>query len=331
MLDAQPAASALLSIMNDSVDYGQYQVREGGAQRGPLYRWARAAWHAQQRFAYDFLLYPYGQLRHRSLQATARRSQSHTYTSFYRVPAQLAAVAGPVLDFLLAGSPPVAPRPAAPLVINLFAGSNGAEAYTLASVLRQARPGLAFRILSSDLHAEMVAKGRSGRYTRNEVLHSESITPEFIAATFDADGQDFIVKPEVRAHVSFTQADLLDAGIDAHYGPADIVVVQNVLFHLDPRQARFAFGNVVRFLKPRAALLVDGVDLDLKVELTRAAGLAPLAWRYREIYDYGRRHVALAWWRHYYGAEPRSFLKSDPLRRYGSIFLRAPAPTTAPA
>ena len=312
--------------MNDTVDYGQYQAREGGPRRGPVYRAARAAWHAQQRFVYDVLLYPYGQMRHRALQASARRSQSHTYTSFHRVPAQLAAVTGPVLDFLLAGrSPPP------PLVINLFAGSNGAEAYTLASALRLARPGLDFRILSSDLHAEMVAKGRSGRYTRDEVLHSESITPEFIAATFDADGQDFIVKPQVRAHVAFTQADLLDAGIDKQYGPADIVVVQNVLFHLDPQQARFAFGNVVRFLKPRGALLVDGVDLDLKVELTKAAGLEPLAYRYREIYDYGRRHVALAWWRHYYGAEPRSFLKSDPVRRYGSIFLRGPAAASDPA
>ncbi|MCC7463306.1 MAG: hypothetical protein IT480_12690 [Gammaproteobacteria bacterium] len=303
--------------MNDSVDYGQYRARHAGRQRGLLYRVPRAVWHAQQRFVYDFLLYPYGQLRHRSLQATARRSQSHTYTSFYRVPAQLEAFTGPVIDFLLAGRVATAP-----LVINLFAGSNGAEAYTLAAALRLMRPGLAFHIHSSDLHAEMVAKGQGGRYTPDEVLHSESITPEFIAATFEVDGRDFVVRPEVRAHVSFVQADLLDRAIDRQYGPADVVVVQNVLFHLDPQQARFAFGNVARFLKPRAALLVDGVDLDLKVELTRAAGLRPLAYRYQEIYDHGRRHVSLAWWRHYYGAEPRSCLRRDRVRRYGSIFLR---------
>ena len=278
--------------MNESVDYGQYRARRDRGERGLLYRAARAVWRAQLRFVYDVLLYAYGKLRHRSLQATARRSQGHTYTSFRRVPAQLDAFAGPVLDFLLAGR-----STAAPLVINLFAGSNGAEAYTLASVLLQVRPGLAFHIHSSDLHAEMVAKGRGGRYTRDEVLHSESITSKFSAATFDAEGQDFVVKPQVRAHVSFAQADLLDPGLDSHYGAADVVVVRNVMFHLDPQKERFAFGNVGRFLGPRAALLVDGVDLDLKVELTRAAGLVPLAYRYQEIYDYGRRHVALAWWR----------------------------------
>ncbi len=303
--------------MNSTVDYGHYRARGGAPVRGPLYRAARAAWRAPQRLLYDVLFYPYGQWRHRALQASARRSQSHTYTSFHRVPAQLEAFTGPVIDFLLAE------RAAdAPLAINLFAGSNGAEAYTFASMLRQARPGLAFHIHASDLHGAMVAKAIGARYTRDEVLHSESITPEFISATFEADGTDFVVRPEVRAHISFMQADLLDAGIDRHYGPADVIVVQNVLFHLDPQQARFAFGNVVRFLKPRAVLLVDGVDLDLKVELTRAAGLVPLAYRYQEIYDYARRHVALAWWRHYFGAEPRSLLRRDPVRRYASIFLQ---------
>jgi chemotaxis methyl-accepting protein methylase len=221
------------------------------------------------------------------------------------------------MDFLLRGR-----APGASLTINLFAGSNGAEAYTLASMLRRVRPGLEFHIHASDLHREMVAKATAGRYTRDEVLHNEEITPEFIAATFDADGGEFRVKPEIRACVSFVQADLLDPALDRQYGPADVVVVQNVLFHLDPEQARLAFRNVARFLKERAALLMDGVDLDLKVELTRAAGLAPLDYRYREIYDAGRRHVPWAWWRHYYGAEPRSPLQRDRVRRYGTIFLR---------
>jgi len=303
--------------MNDSVDYEPYRARRTGGERGLCYRAARSIWRAQQRFVYDVLLYPYGMLRHRALQAGARRSQSHTYTSFQRVPAQLDAFSGPVIDFLLAGR-----TATEPLLIDLFAGSNGAEAYTFASVLRRARPGLAFHIHASDLHAGMVAKARAGRYTRDEVLHSETVTPEFLAATFDADGRDFVVKPQIRAHVSCVQADLLDSGLDRQYRPADVVVLQNVLFHLDPPQARRAFENAARFLKPRAALLVDGVDLDLKMELTRAAGLVPLAHRYKEIYDGGRSHVALAWWRHYYGAEPRSFLARDPLRRYGTIFLR---------
>ena len=300
-----------------TVDYGQYKARAVEREHGLLYRAARAAYRMQTRVLFDVLLYPYGKSRHRALQGSARRSQSHTYTSFYRSSAQLEAFTGPVMAFLLTGR-----AAGAPVTINLFAGSNGAEAYTLASALRQAHPGLEFHIYASDLHDEMVAKATGGRYTHDEVLHSPEITPEFLVATFDIDGGDFVVKPQVRSHVSFARADLLDPDIDRQYGPADVVVVQNVLFHLEPEQARFAFRNAARFLKARSALLVDGVDLDLKEELTREAGLAPLEYRYREIYDAGRRHVSLAWWRHYYGAEPRSILQSDPVRRYGTIFLR---------
>jgi chemotaxis methyl-accepting protein methylase len=100
----------------------------------------------------------------------------------------------------------------------------------------------------------MVAKAAGGRYTRDEVLHSEGITPEFIAATFDVGGGDFVVKAQIRARVPFGQANPLDPDLDRQYGPADVVVAQNVLFHLNPEQARFAFSNITRFLKEGSAL-----------------------------------------------------------------------------
>jgi len=303
--------------MTDSVDYGHYEARTLERQRGTVYRGIRTVYRLGLSLVYDVLLFPYGKLRHRALQSTARRSQSHTYTSFYRVPAQLDAFTGPVIDFLVRGR-----ASGAPLTINLFAGSNGAEAYTFASELLRRRPGLEFHIRASDLHQEMVVKAGAARYTRDEVLHGEQIVPQFLEATFDRQNDEFVVKPQVRAHVSFTQADLLDPALERSYAPADVVLVQNVLFHLDPEQARRALVNVLRFLKRPGALLVDGVDPELKIELTRAAGLEPLEYRYREIYDAGRRHVARAWWRHYFGSEPRSIFARDPVRRYGTIFLR---------
>jgi hypothetical protein len=265
-----------------------------------------------QRFVFDVLLYPCGGCATGRCRAQ-RALAIHTYSSF--TGCRRSSMRSPPRSwtFLLRG------RAGAAAHDQPVRGSNGAGNPRAGLRLRRA-PRLDFHIHASDCGDG--AKAASARYTRDEVLHSEEITPQFVAATFDADGGDFVVKPEVRARVSFMQANLLDPGIDRQYGPADVVVVQNVLFHLDPAQARFAFGNVVRFLKERSALLVDGVDLDLKVELTRAAGLAPLDYRYREIYDAGRRHVSLAWWRHYYGAEPRSILQRDPVRRFGSIFLR---------
>jgi chemotaxis methyl-accepting protein methylase len=268
-------------------------------------------------------------LRLRALRRTAVRSQGHTYTCFLRSPVQMQAVTGPVLEYLIGpGSQAEAgaggSRSPIPLEILVFACSNGAEAYTLASSLRSARPDLAFHIHASDLHPEMVEKARAAAYSVDEVHHSEDITPEFIEATFDlADGR-YVVKPEIRERVSFSQASLLSPQLSQQFAPADIVVAQNVLFHLDPPVATSAFENLYGLLKPRSVLLVEGMDLDMRLRLTRARQLHPLAYRHREIYERSRAHVSLEWWRHYYGAEPYSAMAVDRVRRYGSIFLKGP-------
>jgi O-methyltransferase involved in polyketide biosynthesis len=98
-----------------------------------------------------------------------------------------------------------------------------------------------------------------------------------------------------------------------------------VLFHLDPASARKAFANVTQFLKPKSALFVDGADLDLKVELTRAAGLDPLESSHREIYQQTRKHIGAQWWKYYYGAEPYSVFRRDRVRRYSTVYLKGSA------
>jgi hypothetical protein len=49
---------------------------------------------------YDIGLYPYGVYRHDILLGNSERLSTHTWTCFYRAPAQLRALSGPVLDYL---------------------------------------------------------------------------------------------------------------------------------------------------------------------------------------------------------------------------------------
>lgn len=304
--------------MQSSVNYSGYKAREQVTSRSSL----RSAIRKLLRFIkvdlfYNVLLYPYGAWKHRSLLGSANRSQSHTYTAFYRSPSQLEAFTGPVVSRVME-----ARRESGPLRIVVLAGSTGAEAYTLAATLLKARPGLDFQIEASDLHEEMVAKASAGIYTRDEVMHSEYISDEFVSEVFDQHGADFVVRPSVRAKVRFSQANLLDPSLVDRFSSADIVLAQNVLFHLEPPAARQAFENIVGLLKPHAVLFVEGMDLDLKVAMTQQHGLAPLEYRHREIYEQSRAHISLAWWNYYYGAEPYSWLRSDRVRRYSSIFYR---------
>jgi chemotaxis protein methyltransferase CheR len=300
--------------MPGSVAFSEYSASDLNRGKGSLL--GNAYWFLKSKVFYGPITYPYGVVKHAWLLATCDRTQSHTYTCFYRTPSQLEALAGPVLEYL--GGPPKD----RPLEIVVLACSNGAEAYTMASYLTQHLPNLDFRITAADLHQEMVEYGRAGSYLSEEALQSEFIDGEFVTRTFDKVGERYVVKPEIRAKVAFKQGNLLDEGLAAQFSSADVVTAQNVLFHLKPRDAKKAFENLIKILKPRSALLIDGMDQPLRVALTRAHGLEPLSYKARAIYNESRIHTPVDWWRYYWGSEPYSPLRRDRKRRYGTIFLK---------
>lgn len=289
--------------------------------RSPLWRAAgRVREFIKNTVIYDHLLYPYGFWKHKSLLRTAARTQAHTYTCFYRAPLQLALVAGRVADEL--SNDGVGGRH--PLRILVFACSNGAEAYTLAAALMARRPDLDFHIEASDHDPDLVARASSGIYEHHDVWGSEFIDPGFVERIFVPVEGRYMVRPEIRRCVSFSHADLLDQRLAEKFSAADIICAQNVMFHFSPVQARTAFTNIVGLLKARSMLLIEGMDLDLKVALTREFGLAPFPHDVRGVYQQSRAHIASNWWNYYYGAEPYSWLRRDRGRRYGSIFTRRP-------
>ncbi len=173
--------------------------------------------------------------RHRACIASAEHSDSHTYTSFYRSPPQLAALTGPVIDHVTAAGP-------TEVSILVLAGSNGAEAYRRLELIAR-RPDLSFSITASDLHEETVAKAVAATYTLDEITQDQDVPAEFIERTFDRAGDAYTVKEHIRSHVTFTQADLLDPALHEQFDQADIVIAQNVLFHMPTELARRAFAN----------------------------------------------------------------------------------------
>lgn len=299
--------------MTKGVNFPSYYAKVPVQKTGP-----KAALRRVKRALYSAVLFPYGVRKHKHLLATCDRTSHHTYTCFLRAPAQLTAVTGPVLEFL--GSPEKTGRE---LEILMFACSNGAEAYTLASWLMLNVPTLRFHITASDLHQEMVERCIAADYSADEALQSEYITPEFVDATFERRGERYVVRQHIRDKLTFVQANLLETKqLREKFSPADIVTAQNVLFHLSPDNARVAFANVVSFLKPTGVLLVEGMDTDLRVELTQQHSLYPLMSDLKAIYSETRVHTPQDWWNYYWGTEPYFPLRSDKERRYGTIFLR---------
>jgi chemotaxis protein methyltransferase CheR len=238
----------------------------------------------------------------------------YTFTQFLRSPSQYEALLGPVLDALLGGGRTGALR------IVVVGCSNGAEPYTISSVLLRHCPELAVTIDGYDIDTEVLQQARSARYTERDVK-AGNVTPQFIADTFNREGDGFVVRPEVAQRVSFHREDVLDPGMAERIGVADMVYAQNILMNLSRSQARRAFGNIVRVLGPRSAMFLDGMDLDLRSRYTRAAGLIPVQFRLREIHEEALRIRGDRYPHHYSGLPPFED-GPDASRRFATVFLR---------
>jgi hypothetical protein len=260
--------------------------------------------------------YPVRALQHGLVLRLEPRRAAFTFTRFLRLPHQYDALAGPVLDHL---RPDTLGRP---LDIVAIGCSIGAQPYSAASTLLARRPDLRFTIRGFDIDPAVVARAEAGRFTEREVRAQPAATDAFIAATFDRDGDAYVVKPAIRAHLRFAVADALDPALPERVGPVDVLCCQNVLVNLPRRMAQRAFRNVVRLLRGRAVMLVDGMDLDLRARLTREAGLAPLDWQIREIHEEARALHGQAWPWHYWGIEPFSTRHRDWRWRYATVFLK---------
>ena len=288
--------------------------------------WASLKLHVQDAWV-GMLSHTLGPWLHSSLRRRSQRCHTHSYTCFHRAPTQLAALTGPVLAHVGLDRVPGGTQ-VRPLRVLLYACSNGAEAYTWSAWLALQRPDLEVVIEASDLSPELISQARQGRYTWSELTQGSKVPTWLVAQAFDREGEDYVVNERTRRRVSFSCADIVGDDLRARYGQADVVVAQNVLFHLPPPLARRAFDNVVRTLAPRAALFIEGMDQDLRVSLTQAHALQPLVWRSREIYEEGRRHMPVRWWRFHYGAEPWLPFRRAPWRRYGTVFLKGTAPVS---
>lgn len=253
--------------------------------------------------------------RHRIAQAIEPRANS-TFTGFLRLPSQFEALSGPVLEFV-AGR-----KPTLPLRVIVMGCSNGAEAYTIASILVARVPPVEFRVDAFDIDGNIIEKARSARYHADEVLNNKVLTPDFIPSTFEIDRGTYRVKEEIAARVTFHVADVLSPDLEKGVGRCDIVFAQNFLFHLNRADAGRAFENLCSLLNSRAALFVDGMDLGLRQKRTRIRRLAPLDFRIEEIHNEARRARAAGWPDRYWGLEPFMTFTRNWRRRYATIFLK---------
>jgi chemotaxis methyl-accepting protein methylase len=203
--------------------------------------------------------------------------------------------------------------------------SSGAEAYTISAALHRYRPGTSFSIHGVDIDPYMITRAEAARYHIDELRIYPRCYDEAVRSLFmqeRADESVYDIKPEVRRNVTFSVGNALDPELSAKCGKADIVFAQNLLYHMKPADSKLAFFNLCSLLNPRAALFIDGMDLDMKQRLTRQVGLTPLMDEIEAIHADAYEERGTSWPSIYWGLEPLSRSRKDWSYRYSTIFTR---------
>ena len=253
-------------------------------------------------------------LRHRISLMVGERTNSH-FTGFLRLPTQFEALVGPVMAHVAAS------RGASPVSICILGCSNGAEAYTVSSLIRRHHPQVQFRVHGYDIDAACVEQARRARYGHDEIFNNRIITEDFVDWTFQREGDAYRVKDHIAERADFATADVLSPDLPTRIGSHDIIFAQNFLFHLKPAQSRLALENIARLVRPGSVMFLDGVDLNLRRAFVRRNDFTPLDYEIERIHDEARRARAVGWPYQYWGLEPFLTAKRDWKNRYATIFI----------
>lgn len=229
--------------------------------------------------------------------------------------------------------------PGSSVDIAVFACSKGAEVYSIASVLRTARPDLTISIQAIDLSREIVefaARGvyslqdgdRAGNAPDVDNTYRDQLADfspfKFMSeseknAMFDRDGDVAKVKPWIKEGIVWRCADAGDPEIVSIIGPQDIVIANRFLCHMEPFAAGRMLRNVSRVVKPGGYLFVSGVDLDVRTRVAMDMKWKPIKELMQDIHD-GDPSIRDGWPFDYWAKEPLDAGREDAAVRYASAF-----------
>ena len=231
------------------------------------------------------------------------------------------------------------------LNIAILACSKGAETYSIAWAIRNARPDMQLRITAVDISQEILDFARRGIYSlsgpdtdtsgyasarelsdisrntsidQNESMF-ERMTDDEMHQMFEVRGQEARVLGWLREGITWLRADATELSPGGGMSPQDIVVANRFLCHMAPADARRCLRNVARLVKPGGYLFCSGVDLDVRTEVARDLGWRPLLELIREIHD-GDPSIQKGWPGEYWGLEPFDDRQPDWNIRYACAF-----------
>jgi len=207
--------------------------------------------------------------------------------------------------------------------------SIGVEAYSVAWIIRSARPDLKLMLHALDISKWAVEFGKCGRYSLVASQSTDSdifqrMTEREIMELFDRDGDVVAVKSWIKQGINWQVGDVAESETLDALGPQDIVIANNFLCHMYPSMAEKCLRNIARLVRPHGYLFVSGIDLDIRTKVADDLGWRPMQELLEEIHE-GDPCMKAVWPWHYAGLEPLNKKRGDWKRRYAAAFQIVPS------
>jgi len=175
-------------------------------------------------------------------------------TSFFRDKGPFDALRTSVLPGLIT-------RRATQRVLRIWSAacSTGQEPYSLAMLLRDQFPVLKewrLEIVATDISPTVLDRAREGVFSAFEVQRGMPI--QLLVKHFEQVGQDWHIRPELRAMIDFRPANLL--GDITALGFFDVILCRNVLIYFDLPTKTGVLDRMSKMLAPDGALLLGSAE-----------------------------------------------------------------------
>lgn len=151
--------------------------------------------------------------------------------------------------------------------------SNGSEPYSVAMLLDELDPVGRHQVIATDLDEEILKVARAGIYHEKDV---KNVSPARRARYLTQQGENFVVKPELKAKIQFERQNLLS---DPSPQEIDLVLCRNVVIYFTEEAKDELYRRFHRALKPGGILFVGGTESLLRARDLGYASASPFFYR----------------------------------------------------
>jgi chemotaxis protein methyltransferase CheR len=132
--------------------------------------------------------------------------------------------------------------------------STGEEPYTIAMILSELGALERASILATDLDSKVIEKAQQGAYPERSL---RDVPPIYRTNYFHKEGDDFLVKEELKRSVRFQQHNLLHEDFGHSF---DLIVCRNVMIYFTEDAKQLLYRKFSKALRPGGMLFVGSTE-----------------------------------------------------------------------